>query len=180
MAKSKKIVLFGPGRFIRVPCVSVLDEFSAACDAPHGFFIKAHDFALVQKRRPELFIKLDGRTVPVEHLPSHAKAAFFSRKLCDSGKQSLSDSITAQVIEHEEIFKKQRGPSLKRGIEIEERRVTRRLAIPVGDQGAKLWLRAKAVAQQVLLGHNGFVALLLIRRQLADEIQQSCDVIASG
>src|SRR5215475_5405366 len=99
----------------------------------------------MQERRPKLLVKLNRRTIPVQHLPSQPKAPFIERQLGDSREKGLSNPVLAEFLEDKQLSQEQRRPALVGRIEIKEGCVPDRRAIPFSNQRPKLWMRAKKV-----------------------------------
>ena len=59
--------------------------------------VQAHSFPVVQKSCAQALIEVDRRSIPVEHLPAHAKAILFSRHRRHSGQQRLANSLSRDI-----------------------------------------------------------------------------------
>ncbi len=79
-----------------------------------GVSLQAYGLPLIQKLAPELAIELDRGSVPVEHLPAHAKAILFARNRRDPGQQSFSNFLAAILLANVNIFEKDSGAALER------------------------------------------------------------------
>ena len=62
-------------------------------DASKRIAVQADGLPLIQKSRAQAPVKIDCRSVPVEHLPAHAKAILLPRDGRDPRQQSLSNSL---------------------------------------------------------------------------------------
>src|SRR5512137_758942 len=95
-------------------------------------------------------------------------AAFLPGDASYVKEKCLSDAVPAKLFPHEKILQENTGASPAR-IKIIEERVANRLSIPLRNQGAEFWLRAKAILRQGLFRSEHRVWFALILCQFARE-----------
>ncbi len=116
--------------------------------------VEADGLPFIQKSRAQALVKIDCRSVPVEHLPAHAKTIFFTRDRRNMRQQSFSDSLPSIQLADVDIFQKQSGATFEGRVIIEEERISGGLFVPLRHQRPKLGRVAESITQQVRFGHH--------------------------
>src|SRR5271155_461901 len=104
----------------------------------------------VAELRAQRLVKLDRLLIPVEHLPMHSVTMFLHCNARDQSQQSLSNPPAAKLFAHKQIFQNQ-PPTRPRRVVAKEKSVPRRLAIPLGDERAKLRIRPDPILCEIRL-----------------------------
>ena len=124
-----------------------------------------------------LYRAIDKHGTPVDFLLTakrdlEAAKRFFRKML----QERLANSFTAHLRQYEEVFKIKSRLATPSGVVVEEKCKPSGLPVPLGNHTAVLWMWAKAVAQEVLLGRDHCVRLTLICGQPANEIEHDRDI----
>ena len=156
-------------------CASASARFAAwsgsapSAKPPQRFAADAHVAPLVQELGAHGAIEIDGRRVPVQHLPLQAQAALFDGDGRDPLEQRLADAQAAKLGMHEKIFEVEPGPAHPGGVVEEVKGKAGRSAVVLGYQAEIEGVGSKAVAQQVGFGGGDGVRLALIGGQGANK-----------
>src|SRR3984957_18615989 len=137
-----------------------------------GIADEDHGLPFFKKRGAEIVVKLDGRLVPVQNFPAHAKIFLAPSDSGDMLDQGGADAALTKGRADKKVIQKQAGAALKRGVKLEKHGVSNGLAIPLRNDGAKFRPWAEAVPLEVLFRHTHLVLEMFKGREFADHRDQ--------
>ncbi len=98
---------------------------------------------------------------------------------CDGRHQRFSDPTLAKGFPDKEIFEEQSAAAPGRVV-VKDYRVSGGLGIPLGDEGAKLWMLSEAVARKIFFAHHHGIEFVFEFREFADHGAKERYIVDGG
>src|SRR4029077_1119310 len=134
---------------------------------------------VVEKISAQRLIQRDGWVIPVQYFPPDESKVFLFRRAGNACKKRFADTAPAKSRTDKKILQKQSSASPGR-VEAKEERVANGLSLPFGDHGAKVRIRAEAVARDIGLCCPDLIRLFLIVSKFPDQSSKQRGVGDSG
>ena len=120
-------------------------------------------------------IEVDGRGVPVEHLPTHAVARLLVRYRRHVLHKRLADSLPAELVPNEDVFNEQAVAAYPRRIGKEVDRIGCGMALPLSNQCMNARVCPQCIAHEVVgRNHNVFQLTLKLGKLTNHHHKQLC------